>query len=137
MGKRIRKRVLELISELPQVGIEKGHHRESGRPNPYVEEAIRTGMRHSWVSSVCISKVLLHRLRRLASPRLLSSIVLLCSKPELPIASFTMLIRETRMAYPGTGSYRFESPMDFNNGLSRRSRPISFGNLYIRASENT
>lgn len=71
MGKRIRKSVLELISELPQVGIEKGHHRESGRPNPYVEEAIRTGMRHSWVSSVCISKVLLHRLRRLASTPLL------------------------------------------------------------------
>lgn len=58
--KRKGKRVLELIGEVPHVGIGPGESRESKGSDPYVLERLRTRMRYTGVSSVCFSKVFLH-----------------------------------------------------------------------------
>lgn len=58
--KRKGERVLELIGEVPHVGIGPGESRESKGSDPYVLERLRTRMRYTGVSSVCFSKVFLH-----------------------------------------------------------------------------
>lgn len=51
---------IELVSESPKVGIGPGENRERSRPDPNVDESVWVGVWDARVSSVCISKVLLH-----------------------------------------------------------------------------
>lgn len=62
-----KKQVLELIGELPHVGIEPCENGEGGGSNPNVDEAIWVGVWNSRVASVSISEVLLHCFLSIAS----------------------------------------------------------------------
>lgn len=52
--------VLELIRELPHVGIEICENSEGSGSDPYVDEAIRVRMGHARVATISVSEILLH-----------------------------------------------------------------------------
>ena len=45
---------------MPHVRVEPGENREGSRADPNVDESVRIGVWHSWVSSVRVPEILLH-----------------------------------------------------------------------------
>lgn len=64
--KEKRERVLELIGEVPHVRIDPGENRKGSGADPNVDESVRVAVWYSWVSSVRVSKILLHFSRALS-----------------------------------------------------------------------
>ena len=59
-AKRVDREVLELIGELPHIGIEPGQNGESSGTDPNVHESVSVGVRNSRVTPVRIPEVLFH-----------------------------------------------------------------------------
>ena len=62
-------RVLELIGELPHVGVNPSECREGDGSNPDVDESVRVGVWDARVASVRVSEIFLHFLSFALQPR--------------------------------------------------------------------
>lgn len=84
-----------MVGKLPHVRVNPGEGGESGRPDPYVDEAVRVGMWNPRVATISVPKVLLHStiLSSLGVSSVLSTypIVFIFEKISLDARLFTSL----------------------------------------------